>query len=95
MEEASIEQMETRIETPVPGGSYQALPMRYWPELYGREGIYFHTGSAYGVFNAATYDPVTRDGVVVLTSGASGAKDEYGIYKVCAAINEYIYNVIQ
>ena len=95
MQAESIGEMETRIETPVPGGSYQALPMRYWPGLYGREGIYFHTGSAYGVFNAATYDPVTRDGVVVLTSGASGAKDDYGIYKVCAEINQYIYNAIQ
>lgn len=95
MQPESIGEMESRIETPVPGGSYQALPMRYWPELYGREGIYFHTGSAYGVFNAATYDPVTRDGVVVLTSGASGAKDEYGIYKVCAQINSYIYDIIK
>lgn len=87
--------METYNEKPVPGGSYQAFPMRYWPSLYGREGIYFHTGSAYGVFNAATYDPVTRDGVVVLTSGASGSKDEYGIYKVCAEINQYIYDTIK
>lgn len=95
MEYDSTVIMETYNETPVPGGSYQAFPMRYWPELYGREGIYFHTGSAYGVFNAATYDPVTRDGVVVLTTGASGAKDDYGIYKVCAQINSYIYDAIQ
>lgn len=92
----SVAEMETYIDsTMVPGGSYQALPMRYWPDLYGREGIFFHTGSAYGVFNAATYDPVTGDGVVVLTTGASGAKDDYGIYKVCAEINQYIYDVIQ
>lgn len=91
----SVAEMETYMEPQVPGGSYQAHPMRYWPDLYGREGIYFHTGSAYGVFNAATYDPVTRDGVVVLTSGASGAKDDYGIYKVCAEINQQIYSIIQ
>ena len=90
----SIAEMETYLEPQVPGGSYQAHPMRYWPDLYGREGIYFNTGSAYGVFNAATYDPVTRDGVVVLTTGASGAKDEYGIYKVCAEINQQIYPMI-
>lgn len=92
----SVAEMETYIDSAqVPGGSYQALPMRYWPDLYGREGVYFHTGSAYGVFNAATYDPVTGDGVVVLTTGASGAKDDYGIYKVCAEINQYIYDVIK
>lgn len=95
LSEESVELMETRYEQPVPGGSYQALPLRYWPELYGRNGIYYHTGSAYGVFNCASYDPETGDGVVVLTIGASGAKDDYGIYKVCAAINDYVYGVIQ
>jgi hypothetical protein len=91
----SLAEMETYVEPAVPGGSYQAHPMRYWPDLYGRKGIFFHTGSAYGVFNAATYDPVTGDGVVVLTTGASGAKDDYGIYKICAEINAEIYKVIQ
>lgn len=96
LQSASVELMESLYsQEQVTGGSYQAMPMRYWPDLYGREGIYFHTGSAYGVFNAATYDPVTRDGVVVLTTGASGEKDEYGIYKVCAEINQEIYSVIQ
>ena len=95
LDKTSVERMEERIDQPVPGGSYQALPMRYWPSLYGRSGIYFHTGSAYGVFNCACYDPETKDGVVVLTSGASGSKDSYGIYKVCAEINQYIYDAIQ
>lgn len=94
MSEESVALMETTNPRAVPGGSYQALPMRYWPELYGREGIYFHTGSAYGVYNCATYDPVSGDGVVVLTVGASGAKDDYGIYQICAAINSAIYPAI-
>lgn len=91
----SVAEMETYVESAVPGGSYQAHPMRYWPDLYGTQGIFFHTGSAYGVFNAATYDPVTGNGVVVLTTGASGAKDDYGIYKICAEINAEIYKAIQ
>lgn len=95
MQPESVGEMETYIQTPTPDGSYQAMPMRYWPDLYGRKGIFFHTGSAYGVFNAVTYDPVTGDGVVVLTTGASGAKDEFGIYKVCAEINAEIYKTIQ
>jgi len=33
--------------------------------------------------------------VVVLTIGASGAKDDYGIYKVCAEINDYVYGVLK
>lgn len=95
LDPGSVVEMETYMEPQVPDGSYQAHPMRYWPDLYGRKGIYFHTGSAYGVFNAATYDPETRDGVVVLTTGASGAKDDYGIYKVCAEINQQIYSIIE
>ena len=41
-----------------------------------------------------SYDPDTGDGVVVLTVGASGAKDEYGIYRVCGEINQVIYEKI-
>ena len=86
--------MESYDPTPVPGGSYQAQPMRRWPELYGRQDVYFHTGSAYGVFNCMSYDPNTGDGVVVLTVGASGARDEYGIYSICSEINQVIYEKI-
>lgn len=95
MDAQSVEIMETPFsETAVPGGSYQAYPMRYWENLYNRDKIYFHTGSAYGAFNCASYDPETGDGIVVLTTGASDKKDDYGIYKVCADINSYIYNAI-
>lgn len=94
LREESVETMETCDPTPVPGGSYQAQPMRRWPELYGRKDVYFHTGSAYGVFNCMSYDPHTGDGVVVLTVGASGAKDDYGIYSICSEINKCVYEKI-
>ena len=58
------------------------------------EGLFCHTGSAYGVYNCASYDPATGNGVVVLTVGAAGDKDDRGIYKVCAEINEFIYGVV-
>ena len=76
-------------------GSSQALPLRHWADLYGREEIYYHTGSAYGVYNCASYDPETGDGVVVLTTGAAGSKDQYGIYKVCSELNAYLYPLLQ
>lgn len=94
LQEESVELMETCNKQAVPGGSYQALPMRYFPALYGTSGVYFHTGSAYGVYNCATYDPETGNGVVVLTTGAYGDRDDYGIYKVCAEINEFIYGMV-
>ena len=91
----SVAYMEEILETPTPDGSYQAHPMRLWENLYGRAKIYFHTGSAYGVYNCASYDPETGDGVVVLTTGARGSKDKHGIYKICAELNDYIYNLLQ
>lgn len=95
MEAGSVFQMEQTGKTPTPGGSYQGHPMRLWQGLYGRKRIYFHTGSAYGVYNCASYDPETGDGVVVLTTGAAGSKDKYGIYKVCSELNAYLYPLLQ
>ena len=95
LESDSVAHMEKILETPTPGGSYQGQPMRLWQGLYGRKRIYFHTGSAYGVYNCASYDPETGDGVVVLTTGAAGSKDKYGIYKVCSELNAYLYPLLQ
>jgi hypothetical protein len=91
---STVELMEQRCASPLPDGTWQALGLRSQDSLYGRNTLYYHTGSAYGVFNCMSYDPETRDGVVVLTSGASGVKDERGIYAVCGEISRYIYNVI-
>lgn len=91
---ASVETMESYIPTPLADGSYQALPLFYATDLYGREGIYYHSGSAFGVFNCISYDSETGDGVVVLTTGANGSADHYDIYNICDEINEYIYRLI-
>ncbi|MBR3601118.1 MAG: serine hydrolase [Lachnospiraceae bacterium] len=69
----------------------QCLPLKYQTNMYGEEGLYFHSGSAYGAFNLASYNPETRSGVVVLSIGASGACDEYGAYAVCGDISELLY----
>ena len=73
------------------GGFEQCLPLRHRTNIYGESELYYHTGSNYGVYNLISYNPVTGDGVVVLTSGASGSTDSYGIYAVCGEISEYIY----
>lgn len=85
--------MESINPTQLSDGSYQGLPLRYQKNLYGRDGLYYHTGSAYGVYNWISYDPATKDGIVVLTVGASGAKDSRGIYAVCGEISSYVYDV--
>ena len=46
------------------------------------------------MFNGFSYDPATGDGVVVLTVGASGARDKNGNYAVCGAIFDSVYHTI-
>ena len=74
-----------------PGGFDQCLPLRHQTNIYGEKELYYHTGSNYGVYNLMSYNPATRDGVVVLTSGASGVADAYGIYAICGEISECVY----
>lgn len=92
---ASVESMEAFEEQTVSGGFYQAVPLRYRRDIYGRDGLYYHTGSAYGVYNCMSYDPSSGDGVVVLSVGASATQDAYGIYAVCGNISDYIYQTIK
>ena len=94
LRQSTIDTMQARLEAQLGDGTYQALALRSQDGLYGRDRIYYHTGSAYGVFNLLSYDPDTGDGVVVLTTGASGVKDSRNIYAVCSGISQYIYEVI-
>lgn len=93
LEPESVETMETRSEITVGDGFYQCLPLRSQDQIYGRDRLYYHTGSAYGVYHCMSYDPDTGDGLVVLTTGASAARDQYGIYAVCGAINQAVYDI--
>lgn len=94
LEPGSVAAMETPLGVPYGQLFAQCYPLRLQYNIYGRPSLYYHTGSAYGVFNLASYDPQTGDGVVVLTTGASGAKDDYGIYTVCGRISQEVYAVL-
>lgn len=91
----SVDLLESDSGVPISDGSRQAHPLRFRDGLYGRDRLYYHTGSGYGVYNLLTYDPDARDAVVVLTTGASGEKDGQNIYAVCGEITSYIYDIIQ
>lgn len=95
MDGKSITLMEEFITEPLSDGSYQAHPMVYVENIYGRKGIYYHPGRAFGALNCLSYDPETGDGIVVLTSGAAMGFAQYDIYNVCDEINAYIYQLIQ
>ncbi len=43
-----------------------------------------------------TYDPISKSGVVVLTTGTPSYRDKADIYKVCGEICSYFYqNVLE
>lgn len=93
MGEDAVALMETVFS--LPDGSGQGMPLRCRRNLYGRDVIYYHTGSAYGVYSTLSYDPATGDGVVVLTTGASGSRDRNQIYRICSEISQYVYGALQ
>lgn len=89
----SVKYMEKKFFTAKEnGGTFsQCLTLRYKKDIYGCKELYYHTGNAYGVLSLASYDPNTKNGVVVVTTGAEKDRDSQGVYTVCSAITEYIY----
>lgn len=95
LSEESVAAMETPYGPATLHGAdvTQCLALKYKEDIYGEESLYFHTGSAYGAYTLFSYNPKTKNGVVVLTIGASGACDEYGIYSVCGETSQLLYNL--
>ncbi len=73
----------------------QCLILRRQDGLLGRNQLYYHTGSAYGVYSLLSYDPDTGDGVVVITSGAPWEVDDRGLYGLCARLSEKLYAAME
>ena len=95
----SVADMETpRFAVDYLEGTYpfeQCLVLRHQEDLMGRDNIYYHTGSAYGVYALLSYDPDTGDGVVVLTIGAPRRVNERGLYDLCAELSERLYAAME
>lgn len=96
LSEESVEALEKKYFTAKEnGGKFkQCLALRYYKKLYGTDGLYYHTGNAYGIVSLASYDPVTKNTVVVMTSGAKQSRDKRGIYKICGEITKAVYKNI-
>ena len=65
--------------------------LRRQEDVLGQEVLYYHTGSAYGVYSLMTYNPETKNGVVVITTGARRNMNERGMYALCADLMELLY----
>ncbi|NBI09333.1 class A beta-lactamase-related serine hydrolase [Colidextribacter sp. OB.20] len=98
LSEASVENMETPRFT-VNLADYasfeQCLILRRQEDVLGQDVLYYHTGSAYGVFSLMTYNPETQNGVVVITTGASRNMNEHGMYALCYDLMELLYEKME
>ena len=94
LEPGTVAAMETPQFQVDPGETSvfdQCLILRRQEDILGRDQIYYHTGSAYGVFSLLTFDPDTGDGVVVLTTGTPRQADEHGLYALCSQLSADLY----
>ncbi len=94
LSEDSVAYMEESVGV-TQDGFQQCHPLRSQSGMYGRERLYYHTGSAWGAYNCMSYDPDTGDGVVVLTSGAGSREDAYGVYAVCGDVSQVVYDILK
>jgi CubicO group peptidase (beta-lactamase class C family) len=54
--------------------------------------VYVHTGSAYGLYAAYVFDPVTKRAAVVLTTGEERLADDNGVYALCLDLIREIWD---
>jgi len=98
LSEASVADMETpRFPVRLKGYTSfeQCLVLRRQENVMGQEVLYYHTGSAYGVFSLMTYNPVTGNGVVVITTGTPRNMNEHGMYALCYDLMEILYGKME
>ena len=72
-------------------GFEQCLALRRRRNVFGQEELLYHTGSNYGVYTLFSYNPLSGNAVIVLTSGASDNRDANFIPVICAEISKCIY----
>lgn len=97
-----LPQTVAAMETPqftVPNSEYspfqQCLVLRRQDGLWGQSQIYYHTGSGYGVYSLMSYNPETKNGVVVITTGANRNVNQYGLYALCSDLSESLYQKME
>lgn len=89
----SVAEME-RVQLTKSNGTMQCLPVWKYDRLYGEDSLFYHTGNNYGVYALYTYDPLSRFGTVVITTGSTLKYDSYSLYADCGNITQKIYEAV-
>lgn len=88
-EEATGEILKCRFQTANYGVRYR---VQIQDNVIDEKTVYVHTGSNFGMFAAFAFIPGEKNGVVVLTSGTDGAKNEKD--EICRVCNDVIKNIL-
>ncbi len=90
----SVATMETCCDGTWGDNIYQALPLCYHTDICGRDSLYYHSGYAHGVRSMFSYDPVEKDGVVILMVGADTGKNSYDFSNLAYEMSSYLYTLL-
>ena len=94
LSDKSIKELENHENNYVSSENFwQCQPLCYKKNVYGQKEFYYHTGGAYGIYSLAGYNPDTKQGVAILTSGAYGQDDENNITEICGKIANLLLNI--
>lgn len=82
LSEKSVEEMlKSRIYAEGLGSGFGTEENK---NIFVNRTLYSHTGNSYGLYSIYAFDPITGDGITILTSGANvNYLDDIGIYDIC------------
>ncbi len=72
----------------------QCLAIRKKDKLVGERTMYYHNGEAYGIHSLMAFDLTDKSGIIVITSGASGVRNDNTVFAVCDEVMNLCYSEI-
>lgn len=90
LSEKSLKEMLTK-QCETKKNFVQCIGIRRKDKLVGERNLYYHNGEAYGIHSLMALDMQDKSGVIVITSGASAARNDNTVFAVCDAVLNYCY----
>ena len=94
LDPSSVALMETCMDGTWGNEISQAIPLCYREGICGRESLYYHSGKAHGVHSMFSYDPVEKDGVIMISVGADTVHYDYDFTGLAYELSEHLYGIL-
>ena len=94
LSQKAVDEMLSEQFKPKGNNFIQCIGLRQRDQLLDNHDMYFHNGIAYGIYSLMAIDTNEKSGVVVITSGANGTRNENTIFAVCDDVLNYCYSDI-